>query len=74
MNRSMLSRATFSAVVVLALGFGVREAFASPPPKSSAAVRTPYCYYNWECQNYCDAAYGPGTTVGICDSGCHCYR
>ncbi|MET0399782.1 MAG: hypothetical protein ABW277_23545 [Longimicrobiaceae bacterium] len=71
MNRSILGRAAFSAAVVLALGFGAREAFALSP--ALAAARPPVCHYNWECQDWCDRAYGPGTRVGVCDTGCYCY-
>jgi hypothetical protein len=70
MRGSILGRAAFSAVVALALGFGVREAVASP----AAAQARPYCADDFDCEATCQELYGPGAT-GICSSGrtCYCY-
>jgi hypothetical protein len=67
MNRSILGRAVFSAVVVLALGFGLQEAVASP-----AEARRPYCADDWHCEEICQARYGPNST-GYCSEGNTCY-
>ncbi len=46
MNRSILGRTAFSAAVALAMGFGVREALASP----AAAQARPFCADQADCQ------------------------
>ncbi|HYW13458.1 MAG TPA: hypothetical protein VE871_15970 [Longimicrobium sp.] len=70
MKGSMLGRTAFSAVVALALGFGVREAVASP----AAAQARPYCEDDLACEATCQQMYGPNA-VGMCSSGntCYCY-
>ncbi|MEW5926394.1 MAG: hypothetical protein AB1941_02790 [Gemmatimonadota bacterium] len=70
MNRSILGRAAFSTALVLALGFGLQEAVASPP----AEARRPYCEDQFDCEQTCELMYGPGTP-GVCSSGhtCYCY-
>jgi len=71
MKRSILGRTAFSAAVALALGFGVREAVASP----AAQAARPYCEDQLDCENFCAARY-PGQTVGaVCTAGhsCFCY-
>lgn len=74
MTRSILGRAAFSAAVVLALGFGVQEAAGLSPAASSAGARRPYCEDQLDCEQLCEAWYGPGTP-GVCTSGhsCFCY-
>lgn len=70
MKRSILGRAAFSAMVSLALGFGVREAVASP----AAAQARPYCEDDLDCEATCQLMHGPGA-LGFCSSGhtCYCY-
>lgn len=70
MKSSLLGRTAFSAVVALALGFGVREAVASPAPQAAR----PYCSDQLDCEATCEAMYG--RPVGaVCTSGhtCFCY-
>lgn len=69
MNRSNLSRLAFAAAVALALGFGAREVAAAP----AAAQARPYCEDEIDCQNTCDAIYGPDARVGFCSSGHTCW-
>ncbi len=70
MNRSILGRAAFSAAVALALGFGVREAAASP----EAEILRPYCRDQLHCESICESMH-PGQEVGaVCNSNlCFCY-
>jgi len=70
MNRSSLGRAAFSAMVALSIGFGVREAMASP----AAARARPFCEDQADCEATCAALY-PTKPGGFCSSGhtCYCY-
>jgi hypothetical protein len=68
MGRSTLGKAGFAAAVVLALGFGAREAVSKPAPPTSAIA----CETDEECQSYCEFKY-PGQNVrGICVGHCVC--
>jgi hypothetical protein len=70
MNRSILGRTAFSAVVALAIGFGAREALAAP----AAAQARPYCEDQADCEATCELMY-PDEPGGVCSSGhtCYCY-
>lgn len=70
MNRSSLGRAAFSAAVALAIGFGAREAVASP----AAAQALPSCRDQIECERICRAKY-PGFEgwADCADHTCFCY-
>ena len=68
MRGSSLGRIGFLAAVVLALGFGAREAVSKPAPARSAIA----CETDEECQSYCEFKY-PGQNVrGICEGHCIC--
>jgi hypothetical protein len=69
MNRSILGRTAFSAAVALAMGFGAREALASP----AAAQARPFCADQADCQATCEAMYPGYTGMGFCSSGRTCY-
>ena len=69
MNRSILGRTAFSAAVALAIGFGAREALASP----AAAQARPYCRDEAHCQSICEAMYPGFDGWGECSSGNTCY-
>jgi hypothetical protein len=65
----VLGRAAFAGAVALALGFGAREAVASPA-RARAVV---YCSNKADCQAYCDSRYVDA--VGVCSVGhtCSCF-
>ena len=70
MNRSILGRTAFSAVVALAIGFGAREALAAP----AAAQALPSCRDQAECESICRARYPGFEGVAVCDGHtCFCY-
>jgi len=73
MNRSILGRVAFSASVVLALGFGVREAMAAPGAQTQD--RRPYCADQADCQATCERIYAGYDGIAICSTGhtCYCY-
>lgn len=69
MRGSRLGWAGFSVAMVLALGFGAREAVSKPAPLPGAAIA---CETDEECQSYCEFKY-PGQNVrGICEGHCIC--
>jgi hypothetical protein len=66
-----------AAIVIGAMSFGAREAFAA-----NAAMSCPYDGWNYlgactstpDCQITCDGVHGLGLSVGICKAGCcTCY-
>jgi hypothetical protein len=70
MTRSILARTAYSAAVVLALGFGVREAVGRP---LVSLAQKPYCNDNLDCVVYCEALYPEQTTRPVCTPGHTCY-
>jgi hypothetical protein len=68
--RSNHGRIALSAAVALALGFGVREAMASP---ASGQARRPYCSDQASCQSTCERLYPGYTGLAICSTGHTCY-
>jgi hypothetical protein len=69
MRGSILGRAAFSAAVVLALGFGAREAMARP---AAGVDRRIACTTDEECQSYCEFKYHTADVRGICEGHCIC--
>jgi hypothetical protein len=68
--RSNHGRIALSAAVALALGFGVREAIASP---ASEQTRRPYCSDQASCLSICERMYPGYDGPAICSTGHTCY-
>jgi len=68
MRGSSLGRAGYLAAVVLALGFGAREAVSKPAPPRAAIA----CETDDECQEYCELKYPAKNVRGICTGHCVC--
>ncbi|HST59666.1 MAG TPA: hypothetical protein VLK84_13270 [Longimicrobium sp.] len=68
MSGSILGRTAFSAAVALVIGFGAREAFATP----AAAQAGLYCRDDAHCQAICEAMHPGYDAIAWCSPSHTC--